>query len=170
MNTMQITSGAAAGPREREQKYLTFWTAGQLFGIPIAHVEQIIGLQEIVEVPHLPAYAKGIIHLRGQIIPVIDMRLRMGRPEQAYTSRTSIVVTDVEEQLIGFVVDSVDGVIDIGEDRISPPPRIQQQEEDGTYMAGVACLPGERGTQIVLLLDLPRILSGAERESLRQFG
>ena len=170
MNTMQITSGAAAGPREREQKYLTFWTAGQLFGIPIAHVEQIIGLQEIVEVPHLPAYAKGIIHLRGQIIPVIDMRLRMGRPEQAYTSRTSIGVTDVEEQLIGFVVDSVDGVIDIGEDRISPPPRIQQQEEDGTYMAGVACLPGERGTQIVLLLDLPRILSGAERESLRQFG
>lgn len=139
---------------EMEGKYLTFFTQEQLFGVPIADVVQIVGIQHITQVPEFPDYAKGIINLRGTIIPVIDMRLRLGKPEQAYDERTCIIVTLISETAVGFIVDAVDAVTDIQPEWISPPPSVSK-ESACEYLTGIARLENT----IVLLLSTQRILS-----------
>ena len=130
-------------------KYLTFWTDGQLFGVPISDVVQIIGMQEITPIPDSPAYAKGVINLRGFIIPLIDVRLRFGKPEAEYNERTCIVVTSLEENYIGFIVDSVNEVATI-------------DDRTNAYLTGV----GKIGEKVVLLLDTNKILNADEIEQV----
>ena len=137
-------------------KFLTFWIDKQLYGVPIAHVVQIVGMQEITEVPEFPFYAKGIINLRGSIIPLIDARLRLRKSEIPYNGRTCISVTSIDEHSIGFIVDEVDAVIDIPEELISLPPRLSGQGNG--YMIGV----GKLERKVVLLLDTCKIISGEE--------
>jgi purine-binding chemotaxis protein CheW len=143
-------------------KYLTFWTDGQLFGVPISDVVQIIGMQEITPIPDSPAYAKGVINLRGFIIPLIDVRLRFGKPEAEYNERTCIVVTSLEENYIGFIVDSVNEVATIDDDNISPPPKVVSSDRTNAYLTGV----GKIGEKVVLLLDTNKILNADEIEQV----
>ncbi|WP_312643835.1 chemotaxis protein CheW [Hydrogenoanaerobacterium sp.] len=142
-------------------KFLTFWTDHQLFGIPIADVVQIIGIQEITPVPEYPNYAKGIINLRGNIIPIIDVRLRLHRAEMEYNERTCIIVTNIKETYIGFIVDAVDEVTDIDEKDICPPPQIMGENRN-TFITGV----GKLSDKVVLLLDTMKILDKDEVEQL----
>lgn len=144
---------------EMKGKYLTFWTDKQLFGVPIADVVQIIGIQQITPIPDSPAYAKGVINLRGSIIPVIDVRVRFSKEETQYSERTCIIVTKIEESYIGFIVDSVDEVTTIGDDNISPPPRISN-DHTNAYLTGI----GKVQSKVVLLLDTSRILNDSEIE------
>lgn len=138
-------------------KHLTFWTDKELFGIPISDVVQIISMQEITPLPDFPEYAKGVINLRGNIIPVIDMRLRLKKPEAEYDDNTCIIVTSIEDTFIGFIVDTVDEVVDISSDRISPTPKVSK-EVTNRYLTGI----GQVGDKVVLLLDLSKILSRDE--------
>ena len=146
---------------EMKGKYLTFWTDKQLFGVPISDVVQIIGIQEITPIPDSPSYAKGIINLRGSIIPVIDVRVRFGKLETKYSERTCIIVTKIEENFIGFIVDSVDEVTTISDDNISPPPRISK-DRTNAYLTGI----GKVQSKVVLLLDTSRILNETEIEEV----
>lgn len=146
---------------EMKGKFLTFLTDGQLFGIPIADVVQIIGIQEITPIPNSPTYAKGVINLRGSIIPVIDIRVRFGKSESVYGERTCIIVTQLEETLIGFIVDSVDEVTTIEDDNISPPP-VVSKDRTNAYLAGI----GKLENKVVLLLNTEKILSEAEIEKV----
>lgn len=143
--------------KEAQGKYLTFLSDGQFFGIPIVHVEQIIGIQEIIRIPELPAYVKGVINLRGSIIPVIDIRVRLGRGETSYTERTCIIITKLHEEPVGIIVDEVREVAYIGEKDISPPPSVSDKETY-PYILGVARL----NDQVVLLLRTDRILDSSE--------
>ena len=154
---------------QTEGKYLTFWTAEQLFAISIDNVEQIVGMQEITQVPDSPAYAKGIINLRGNIIPVIDMRLRLNKAESGYTDRTCIIITKVHEDLFSFIVDGVDEVTDIPAERISQSPQMGSDSAN-EYISGVARLPAgeEKAERIVLLLDITKILPEQEFAALKQ--
>lgn len=140
---------------EMEGKYLTFWTDNQLFGVPIAHVVQIVGMQTVTEIPEYPSYAKGVINLRGAIIPLIDVRLRIGKPETAYNERTCIIVTDINDHDVGFIVDGVDAVIYIDNSLIEPPPQFSGGA-DG-YITGI----GKLDNRVVLLMDTRKIV-GAE--------
>lgn len=135
-------------------KYLTFWTDEQLFGVPIADVVQIVGIQEITVIPEFPEYAKGVINMRGNIIPLIDVRLRFHKPEAAYNERTCIIVTNIDDNSIGFIVDAVDAVTDIRDDCISPPPKLAG-DSTNSYLTGVAKVD----SRVVLLLDIGKILS-----------
>lgn len=146
---------------EMEGKYLTLWTDKQLFGIPIRDVVQIVGIQEIVAIPEFPAYAKGIINLRGSIIPLIDMRLRFGMPEAQYNERTCIIVTSIREKEIGFIVDEVNEVTDIEEQEISPPPTLSTGCANA-YLTGVSKHAGK----IVLLVDIAKMISDDMMENL----
>ncbi len=119
-------------------KYLTFFIDGQPFGIPISEVVQIIGIQEITEIPEYPVYAKGVIHLRGSMIPVIDFRLRLGKPETPYTERTCIIVLSIGGLGFGLIVDEVDEVTAISEAEIASPPNISAEAD--SYLTGVARL------------------------------
>lgn len=144
-------------------KYLTFWTDRQLFGVPITDVVQIIGIQEITKIPEFPDYAKGIIDLRGTIIPVIDVRIRFGKEEAKYDERTCIIVTNIDDTNIGFIVDAVDEVTNIDDDNISAPPKVSQ-EKTNDYLTGI-CKVRDK---VVLLLDTAKILSEKEFEQVSQ--
>ncbi len=146
-----------SGSEEEEKKYLTFWTDKELFGIPISDVVQIISMQQITPLPDFPDYAKGVINLRGNIIPVIDMRIRLKKPEAEYNDSTCIIVTSIGDAFIGFIVDTVDEVVDIGSDCISPTPKVSK-EVTNRYLTGI----GRINDKVVLLLDLSKILSKEE--------
>lgn len=146
---------------EMDGKYLTFFTEGQLFGIPIADVVQIVGIQEITVIPEFPQYAKGVINLRGSITPVIDMRLRLGKQEKEYDERTCIIVTQIREKAIGFIVDAVDAVTSIEDDNISPPPRVGA-DGSSVYLTGIARHEGK----VVLLMNSAKILSDDVMQNL----
>lgn len=137
-----------------ENKYLTFWMENQLMATSIETVVQIVGMQEITPVPEFPFYAKGVINLRGQIIPVIDIRLRIGRPEKEHDERTCIIVSQVKESIVGFIVDSVDSVTNIAISDISPPPAVATNAKK-TYLLGIAKHQGK----VILLLDNERVVS-----------
>ena len=142
-----------------KDKYLTFFTDNQLFGIPIADVVQIVGMQEITAVPEFPAYAKGVINLRGIIIPIIDVRLRLKKDEIGYNERTCIIVTSINGSYIGFIVDSVNEVTDVHNENISNPPHMGSDYVN-TYITGIAKI----NDQIVLMMDLKKILNEKELE------
>ena len=149
-----VNEGAAplSAASEMDGKYLTFWTDGQLFGMPIRDVLQIIGMQEVTGVPEFPSYAKGIINLRGDVVPIIDVRLRLGKPEIGYTERTCIIVTNVNGRSTGCIVDGVNEVTAIGPEEICDPPEVDR--------AGLSFLTGvvKREDKVILLVDTQRIL------------
>lgn len=159
MTTDQTAIAAAAAfsaessAKEMKGKYLSFWTDNQLFGIPIADVMQIVGIQHITSIPDYPYYAKGVIDLRGSIIPVLDVRLRLGKEEAAYTERTCIIVINVSERFAGLIVDQVDEVAQIPDENISPPPKVN----DGSN--GAISAIAKQKDKVVLLLDTAKILS-----------
>lgn len=144
---------------EMEGRYLTFWTDRQLFGVPISAVVQIVGIQPVTVVPDYPYYAKGIMNLRGSVTPVIDIRLRLGKPEAEYSDRTCIIVVNIWDRFFGFIVDEVEEVTGIDADQISPPPALA--DCGVSYLTGVARVEN----RLVLILDTGKLL-GAEEWSL----
>ena len=150
-----------------EGKWLTFWLNGQLFGSSIAHVEQIVSMMPITEVPEYPHYAKGIINIRGAIVPLIDLRLRLGKEEAAYTDHTCIIICRVGEDQIGFIADSVDAVMTIAPEQISAPPQVGE-DSTNRYLIGIGRIPGENGAQdpLVLCLDTTKVLLRDELSEL----
>jgi purine-binding chemotaxis protein CheW len=140
-----------------DEKFLTFWTDNELFGVPISDVVQIISMQGITPLPDFPSYAKGVINLRGNIIPVIDVRIRFGKPEKEYNENTCIIVTSIDQSYMGFIVDSVDEVTDIDEDNISSAPKVSK-DITNRYLTGI----GQVGEKVILLLDTAKILSENE--------
>lgn len=134
-------------------KFLTFLTENQLLAIPISDVVQIVGIQEITELPDFPNYVKGIISLRGSIILVIDIRLRLGKIEKQYDERTCIIVSMINDKLIGFIVDEVDAVIYIEEENISVIPKMTV-DSNNNYLTGIAKIENK----VVLLMDASKIM------------
>jgi len=142
-----------------KDKYLTFFTDNQIFGIPIADVVQIVEVQDITPVPEFPKYAKGIINLRGMIVPIIDMRIRLHKEEIEYNGRTCIIITNISNINIGFIVDAVNEVISIDESNISEPPKISMDYVN-TYIVGV----GKINSKVILLLNTQKLLTEKEVE------
>ncbi len=139
-------------------KYLTFLIDRQYYAFPIKDVIEIIEVQEVTGVPEFPPFAKGIINLRGNIIPIIDVRLRFRKPEAEYTERTCIVVVSINDMNVGYIVDTVDEVLDIGNEDIAPPPAVSSSGHSGKYITGV----GKTTGKIVLLLDATKMLNDEE--------
>lgn len=164
MENKIVADGSKVNLSETEGKYLTFYSEG-LFGVPIADVVQIVEMQKVTEVPSYPYYAKGVMNLRGSIIPVIDMRLRLSKPEAEYTDRTCVIVSNIHERLFGFIVDAVDEVTKIEPDQISPPPRLSG-DGGSNYLTGIARINEGGEEKIALLLDMAKILGAEEFESL----
>ncbi len=142
-------------------KFLTFSVGKEAYGIEIKFVTEIIVIQDITEVPELPDYVKGIINLRGKIIPVIDVRVRFKKELKEYNERTCIVVIDIKGTSVGLIVDSVAEVISIDDGDIVPPPDIKTGFQN-RYVRGI----GKVGNEIKLLLDCEKILNDGELESL----
>lgn len=142
-------------------KFLTFTLGSEAYGLEIKYVTEIIGIQEITEVPELPEYIRGIINLRGKIIPVMDVRLRFRKSFREYNDRTCIVVVDIKDISVGLIVDAVSEVISIQDQDIVPPPDFNK-EFSNKYIKGI----GKVGNEVKLLLDCSKLLSDNEIESL----
>ena len=165
----ETSSDTTGFERETLNKWLTFRLDGQLYGASIIHTEQILSMQPVTTVPEYPEYAKGVIDLRGTIVPLIDLRLRFGKNETAYTEHTCIITCRIDEDLIGFIVDEMDAVIEISPAQISPPPRVSA-DPAVRYLTGIARAGDENGTKekIVLCLDMTKILRREEITTLKR--
>ena len=144
----------------QKDRYLTFILDEESYGIEIKYVTEIIGLQPITAVPDLPDYIRGIINLRGTIIPVMDVRLRFKKPFKEYNDRTCVIVIDIGDISIGLIVDSVSEVLTIPEGEIVPPPEVNKK--GNKYIKGI----GKVENGVKLLLDCDKLLKLEEVENL----
>ena len=150
---------------DKEGKYLTFSLAGEEYGIGILKIREIIGMMPITSVPQTPSFVKGVINLRGKVIPVLDLRLRFGMPEIEYSERTCIIVVEITGQAgkiqIGSVVDSVSEVLNIKGEDIENTPTFGAKL-DTEYILGMAKMEGG----VKILLDIDKVLSDGEIAAL----
>lgn len=143
-------------------RYITFRIDEQMYGIQIRYVTEIIGIQPISQLPDMPTHIKGIINLRGKIIPVIDMRLKFKRPAADYTEKTCILVIDTELICVGLIVDEVAEVLTIEDANISPTPNC-----GGTncrYLEGI----GKVGSDVKLLIDCEKLFNNEETDVIKE--
>jgi len=149
----------------KEGKYLTFTMANEEYGIGILKVKEIIGMMSITTVPQTPEFVKGVINLRGKVIPIMDLRLRFGMEETDYTERTCIIVVEIEGQsgsvMIGIVVDSVSEVLNIKGEEIEDTPTFGTKLNTD-YILGMAKIGGG----VKILLDIDKVLSAEEVDTL----
>jgi len=148
-------------------KYLTFKLAEEDYGISLLKVREIIGMMPITSVPRTPDFVKGVINLRGKVIPVTDLRLRFGIPEIDYTERTCIIVVEIAGEggtmQIGIVVDAVTEVLPVREEEIEPAPNFGASV-DTRYILGMANMENT----VKILLDIDQVLTNGEIEELAQ--
>jgi purine-binding chemotaxis protein CheW len=164
----RVLDQATMALHEREGKYLTFTLADEDYGLEILKVREIIGMMDITAIPQTPAYVKGVINLRGKVIPVIDLRLKFGLSPMEYGERTCIIVVEVKTQdamQMGVVVDTVSEVMNINGGDIEPAPSFGTRV-DTKYILGIA---KARGT-IKILLDIDQVLSPKELAGLESLG
>lgn len=164
--TTQATSHSSAGSTVAG-KHMCFQLAAENYGLPILDVREIIGLMPITAVPRAPAFVRGIINLRGKVIPVIDLRLQFGMEQSPATDQTVIIVVQcsVDDQplTMGLLVDRVLEVLAFGAGQVEPPPSF-----GGTSSAEFLLGVGKAGQRVVFLLDTARLLSDRERDAVQE--
>jgi purine-binding chemotaxis protein CheW len=142
---------------ERAGKYLTFWLGGEEYGLEILKVREIIGMMDITSVPRTPRFVRGVINLRGKIIPIIDLRVKFGMEVAERTEMTCIIVVDVGSLEMGIVVDKVSEVMDIGAEEIEDAPSFGVAV-DTNFILGI----GKTGNKVTILLDIGKVLTRGE--------
>ncbi len=151
---------------DRAGKYLTFDLANEQYGVGILQVREIIGLMEITAVPHTPAHIKGVINLRGSVIPVLDLRIKFDMEPAEYNDRTCIIVVEVQAEsstiLVGMIVDSVSEVLNILAEEVEPPPAFAGDETTTEHFLGMAKVKGD----VKILLDIDNVIG---KSGLAQF-
>jgi purine-binding chemotaxis protein CheW len=157
---LQTAPSASHAPGQSHAgKYLTFALATEEYGLPVLKVREIIKVMPITAVPQVPPHVRGVINLRGKVIPVIDLRLKFGLPSQDDTDQTCIVVVQVEtthqKRMMGLLVDGVSEVLNIAPQDMEEPPAFGEQIRTD-YMRGVAKVKGT----VKILLDIDKVLAG----------
>jgi len=146
-------------------RFLSFEIGDETYGMEIMNVKELMGMTSITPIPQTPSFIKGVLNLRGNIVPVIDLRLKFGMPAKEYTKRTCIIITDIktssETALMGLVVDNIQEVIGIPDEKISRIPYINAKIKS-EYIKGIADTP----EGIKIILDVVRILNEEELAKL----
>lgn len=166
-NTSGTAGPAKPGIAERSSTlYLTFRLGEEVYGLKILTVQEIIGLIHITPVPRMPEYVRGVINLRGKIIPVIDLRVKFGMPAKEDTRQSCIIVVEIptDDRLVtmGIAVDSVSEVLNIPAESIAPPPTVGAAQVD--FILGM----GKIGSTVVALLDASLAVSNGTLHSIHQ--
>lgn len=145
-------------------KFLLFNIGSETYGIDIKVVTGIEEMLRITHVPNMPEYIKGVINLRGKVLPVMDIRLRFGMEERAYDDRTCIIVVSIHDRPIGFIVDTVAEVHDIPRGNIEEPPHFKNDRGDERYISGL----GKIGDEVKILLDVSKLLNQEDMTKIDQ--
>jgi purine-binding chemotaxis protein CheW len=163
----QVMDQAIKVMADKGGKYLSFSLAEEEYGIGILKIKEIIGMMNITVIPKTPKYVKGVINLRGKVIPVIDLRLKFGMESIAYSERTCIIVVEIDARtgtmLIGIVVDSVSEVLNVGAENIEPAPAFGAGL-DTDYILGMA----KMDSGVKILLDINKVLGADEIAGLEK--
>jgi purine-binding chemotaxis protein CheW len=138
--------------KTRDAHLVTF-TLGETYGVPIGQVQEIVRVMAITRVPNTPAHMEGVINLRGRVLPVLNLRRRLGLPGQPVTKASRIIVTEIGSKVVGLLVDGVSHVIKVEAALVEPPPE-EVLEVDTDYLTGVCKLKD----RLVIILDLERLL------------
>ena len=150
-------------------KFLTFLLAEECYGVEVLKIREIIRMQKITPVPQMPIHVKGVINLRGKVIPVVDLRVKFNLPAEEATERTCIIVVDVEgiqgvNSLLGLVVDAVEEVLNVTEGEVEPSP------DFGTRLSTECCLGiAKIKDSVKTLLDIEKVVSGELAGDLANF-
>lgn len=154
-------SEKTAGLTAQAGKYLTFELGGEEYGLEILKVQEIIGMMNVTRVPRTPSYVRGVINLRGKVIPVVDLRLKFSMDSQEDTEKTCIIVVQIttatSQVITGIIVDEVSEVLDIAGDQIEPPPAFGTTV-DTDFIMGM----GKIDQKVVMLLDVDKVLGDGE--------
>ena len=137
-----------------QNQYVSFNLSSEQYAIPIQYVEAIIKMQKLTHMPQAPAYVEGVTNLRGAVLPVIDLRKRLGLPAEEYNLETRIIVIQVEEKKIGLIVDAVHAVLTLSSKQIDPTPALVTRL-DSEFISGIA----KTDQQLLILLEISGIFS-----------
>ena len=159
----QATIEAPEAKKDRAGKYLTFYLAEEEYGLEILKVREIIGTMDITAVPRTPQFVKGVINLRGKVIPVVDLRLKVGMAEAERTDQTCIIVVDIGEVEMGIIVDRVSEVLNIAGHDIEDAPSFGAQVETD-FILGL----GKVNEKVTILLDISKLLSHSDVVAVQQ--
>ncbi|MEI8014435.1 MAG: chemotaxis protein CheW [Nitrospira sp.] len=140
-------------------QFLTFQLGDELYGVDILRVQEIKGYTTVTKIPNTPSHIKGVLNLRGTIVPIIELRTKFGMPTIDYTMFTVIVVVVVQEKIMGLVVDAVSDVLDIDRKDIQPPPEFGTKV-DVSFINGI----GKSGDKLIALLDMDRLLTNGDMQ------
>jgi purine-binding chemotaxis protein CheW len=143
-------------------QFLTFTLGSEEYGVEILKIQEIKGFSAVTPLPNAPAHVKGVLNLRGTIVPIVDLRQKFGMPAEAYTKFTVIVVVQVQGKTLGFMVDAVSDVLTVAADAIQPTSDLHGQL-DTTFLTGLA----QTGEKLVILLDIDKVLTAVEAAAMR---
>lgn len=145
---------------ENSEKYLTFFVNEQLYTIPSRNVIEIISMQPITYMPNLPVFVKGVINIRGKVVPLIDLQLRLKQTQGVYDEQTCIVVIELDDISVGFIVDRVHDVSDIYDSQISASPQVAKKDKERDFLEGIA----KFDSQVAMILDIHKVLDDIKEE------
>lgn len=162
----QVEESAASKEGDTQKgKYMTFKSGNEYFGLEIQYVNEIIQLQAITAIPETEDYIKGLINLRGKVIPVVDVRLRFKQEPFEYNDRTCIIVINIKSMMVGLIVEKIAEVVEIKDDNILPPPSVGRADRvQNKYVYGI----GKVGDTVKLLLDPDKLLNDEDLSVVEQ--
>lgn len=159
----ETLSHEAEDMRNDENKYLTFILAQESYGLDILKVQEIRGWTNVTQIPNAPAYIRGVINLRGEIVPILDLRRRFSMDELEFTTTTVVIVVNVQGRTIGMVVDGVSDVIDIPKEELRASPDFGTAI-DSSFVQGLATME----ERMVIVLNIDEMLKGCDLLKIEQ--
>jgi purine-binding chemotaxis protein CheW len=155
----RVAPGRQAGASLRE--VLSFTLGSEEYGIDILKVQEIRGYEQPTRIANAPAFLKGVVNLRGVIVPIVDMRVRLGLDNVTYDAFTVVIILNIVGRTVGIVVDSVSDVLELGEDQIKPAPDFNGNI-DSTYIDGLGTVTSGETARMLILMDIERMMTSAE--------
>jgi purine-binding chemotaxis protein CheW len=144
------------------REYLSFKLGTEEYGIDILKVQEIRGYEQPTRIANVPHFIKGVVNLRGVIVPIVDMRLRFGLPDVQYNAFTVVIILNIASRTVGMVVDSVSDVLELGGDQIKPAPEFNGAI-DASYITGLGTITsGDTPPRMLILMDIERMMTAAE--------
>ncbi len=153
-STRSTASGSSAGNAE----FLTFRLGAEEYGIDILRVQEIRSFEEPTRIANAPSFIKGVVNLRGVIVPVVDLRIKLGCEKVEYNSFTVVIVLNIKGRVVGAVVDSVSDVLELARDSIKPAPEMSSAAVDTVFVTGIASV----GERMLILMDIESLMSSPD--------
>ena len=151
----------SATPHGAAREYLSFKLGAEEYGIDILKVQEIRGYEQPTRIANAAHFIKGVVNLRGVIVPIVDMRLRFGLPDVQYNSFTVVIILNIASRTVGMVVDSVSDVLELANDQIKPAPEFNGAI-DASYITGLGTIRSGDAQRMLILMDIERMMTSAE--------